>query len=208
MVLFTNVLSLLLSSTSLPFQQPTHNHVELTKKHFLDKAMSAFIENLLIEWDVAGAAVAVVKMPGTEEDENPYGAEWVVETAGYGIAHRSGREMTADVSWGWSITMSGYSLTLTQNCLYRVSSVSLPIPSSVRKHSPGIQAQPASVVPDLTNDRRPIVATVDAYAVGLLVHNQSNSLEWSTKMKDIVPEWELMDSVASEQADLVDLLSE
>lgn len=50
-------------------------------------------------------------------------------------------------------------------------------------------------------------------AVGLLIKRQtplSNGLrlDWSTKIKDIIPEWRLMDRDATENANLIDLLSE
>lgn len=33
-------------------------------------------------------------------------------------------------------------------------------------------------------------------------------LTWDTKMTDVLPEWKLMDEVASRETDLVDLMSE
>ncbi|WVQ81202.1 hypothetical protein IAT38_003324 [Cryptococcus sp. DSM 104549] len=49
-------------------------------------------------------------------------------------------------------------------------------------------------------------------AVGLLIHNNTKlpngeTLGWSTKIKDILPEWKLMDEYASNQVDLIDLMS-
>ncbi|KAK8844084.1 hypothetical protein IAR55_006878 [Kwoniella newhampshirensis] len=52
-----------------------------------------------------------------------------------------------------------------------------------------------------------------ALCVSLLVHNGTilkdgkTTLEWNTKIKDIVPEWKLMDEYASDHANLLDLLS-
>jgi hypothetical protein len=51
-----------------------------------------------------------------------------------------------------------------------------------------------------------------AINIGLAIANESTSpapkLKWDTKLKDIFPEWKLMDPVASELTDVVDLLSE
>ncbi|WWC90960.1 uncharacterized protein L201_005898 [Kwoniella dendrophila CBS 6074] len=49
-----------------------------------------------------------------------------------------------------------------------------------------------------------------ALAVGLLVENKTSLpngdvLDWSTKVKDILPEWKLMDEYASDHVDLIDL---
>ncbi|WVQ92970.1 hypothetical protein IAU59_000032 [Kwoniella sp. CBS 9459] len=59
-----------------------------------------------------------------------------------------------------------------------------------------------------------------AISVGLLVENhtilpaingdggsENQELEWTTKIKDILPEWELRDEIASEHANLIDLAS-
>ncbi|EJD48201.1 beta-lactamase/transpeptidase-like protein [Auricularia subglabra TFB-10046 SS5] len=46
-----------------------------------------------------------------------------------------------------------------------------------------------------------------AAAVGLLVANESISFDWTTKVHDIVPEFELKDPVASSRATLVDAFS-
>lgn len=48
-----------------------------------------------------------------------------------------------------------------------------------------------------------------AVSAGLLVHDESLSprVEWTSKIKDLVPGWKLMDPVASEETDLRDLLS-
>ncbi|KAJ9118535.1 hypothetical protein QFC22_003754 [Naganishia vaughanmartiniae] len=40
------------------------------------------------------------------------------------------------------------------------------------------------------------------------LHGDKTRFGWDTKMKDIIPNWQLMDPVASEQSDLIDLLSE
>ena len=50
-------------------------------------------------------------------------------------------------------------------------------------------------------------------SVGMLIRNHTalpggGTLDWSTKIKDIVPEWQLMDEYASDHADLIDLMSE
>ncbi|KAL7421507.1 hypothetical protein Q5752_003276 [Cryptotrichosporon argae] len=50
-----------------------------------------------------------------------------------------------------------------------------------------------------------------ALAIGLLVTNGTQlpgggTLDWSTKVKDVLPDWQLMDTVASEHVDLTDLL--
>lgn len=51
-----------------------------------------------------------------------------------------------------------------------------------------------------------------AINVGLAIANESTSpmpnLKWDTKLRDIFPEWKLMDPVASDLTDVVDLLSE
>lgn len=49
-------------------------------------------------------------------------------------------------------------------------------------------------------------------SVGMLVENNTilasgERLDWSTKIKDILPEWKLMDEYASNHADVVDLMS-
>jgi hypothetical protein len=49
--------------------------------------------------------------------------------------------------------------------------------------------------------------------VGLLIENHTRLpngelLAWSTKVRDVLPEWQLMDGYASEHVDVVDLLSE
>ncbi|WVQ85963.1 hypothetical protein IAT38_008131 [Cryptococcus sp. DSM 104549] len=51
-----------------------------------------------------------------------------------------------------------------------------------------------------------------ALAVGLLVYNETKllngeTLTWHTKMKDILPEWGLMDEYASDHVDLLDVMS-
>ena len=48
-------------------------------------------------------------------------------------------------------------------------------------------------------------------AVGMLIENHTllvsgEYLDWSTKIKDILPEWKLLDEYASDHADVVDLL--
>lgn len=47
-------------------------------------------------------------------------------------------------------------------------------------------------------------------SAGLLIANESIQprLTWDTKMTDVLPEWKLMDEVASRETDLVDLMSE
>lgn len=50
-------------------------------------------------------------------------------------------------------------------------------------------------------------------AVGMLVENctqlhNGEVLEWTTKVKDILPEWGLMDTYMSDHVNLIDLLSE
>ncbi|KAJ7070108.1 beta-lactamase/transpeptidase-like protein [Mycena amicta] len=48
----------------------------------------------------------------------------------------------------------------------------------------------------------------DALATGLLVHNESiPQLSWNTKVASVIPEWALMDVVASSETTLIDLLS-
>jgi hypothetical protein len=52
-----------------------------------------------------------------------------------------------------------------------------------------------------------------AVAVGLLIENHTRLpngelLAWDTKVKDVLPEWQLMDEYASDHVDVVDLLSE
>lgn len=37
------------------------------------------------------------------------------------------------------------------------------------------------------------------------MHNESVELDWTSKMKDVVPDWALMDPFATEKADLRDL---
>jgi hypothetical protein len=50
--------------------------------------------------------------------------------------------------------------------------------------------------------------------MGLIIENESETqgekarLKWTTKIKDVVPSWKLMDPVASEGTDVIDLLSE
>ncbi|OCF56140.1 hypothetical protein L486_06081 [Kwoniella mangroviensis CBS 10435] len=51
-----------------------------------------------------------------------------------------------------------------------------------------------------------------ALSVGLLMNNDTllpdgDKLRWSTKIKDVLPEWKLMDDYASDHVDLVDLAS-
>lgn len=52
-----------------------------------------------------------------------------------------------------------------------------------------------------------------ALSVGLLIENHTRLpngelLAWDTKVKDVLPEWQLMDEYASDHVDVVDLLSE
>ncbi|KAJ7182523.1 beta-lactamase/transpeptidase-like protein [Mycena crocata] len=49
----------------------------------------------------------------------------------------------------------------------------------------------------------------DTLAVGLLISNQSLStpINWSTKMVSMIPEWELMDPIASAESSITDLMS-
>jgi CubicO group peptidase (beta-lactamase class C family) len=49
-----------------------------------------------------------------------------------------------------------------------------------------------------------------ALAIGLLVQNGTKlsngaELSWSSKLKDVLPEWALMDEYASEHVDITDL---
>lgn len=49
-------------------------------------------------------------------------------------------------------------------------------------------------------------------AIGMLIENDtalpnSGRLDWSTKVKDILPEWQLADEYASDHIDLIDLMS-
>lgn len=49
-------------------------------------------------------------------------------------------------------------------------------------------------------------------AIGMLIENHTilpngEVLDWSTKVKDILPEWKLLDEYASDHVDLVDLMS-
>lgn len=49
-------------------------------------------------------------------------------------------------------------------------------------------------------------------AVGMLIENDTvlpngEKLDWSTKIKDILPDWKLMDEYASEHTDVIDLMS-
>jgi len=48
-----------------------------------------------------------------------------------------------------------------------------------------------------------------ALAVGMLTSNESISLDWESKIKDILPHsvWALQDKIAEEHANLVDILS-
>ncbi|KAF5376299.1 hypothetical protein D9615_008485 [Tricholomella constricta] len=45
-----------------------------------------------------------------------------------------------------------------------------------------------------------------ALAAGLLISNASLNLDWTTKLASVIPEWKLVDPVASEEATLLDLL--
>lgn len=45
-----------------------------------------------------------------------------------------------------------------------------------------------------------------AIAAGLIAANGTSGFTQRTKIKDVVPEWKLMDSIASDGTDLVDLL--
>lgn len=50
-------------------------------------------------------------------------------------------------------------------------------------------------------------------AVGMLVENDTvlksgEKLDWTTKTKDILPEWKLMDEYASDHTNVLDLMSE
>jgi hypothetical protein len=52
-----------------------------------------------------------------------------------------------------------------------------------------------------------------AIALGLIAHNESlaaisTPFNLKTKVKDIIPEWKLLDPVATEQANFIDLLGE
>jgi hypothetical protein len=49
-------------------------------------------------------------------------------------------------------------------------------------------------------------------AVGMMIENgtllpNGDKLDWHTKVKDVLPEWKLMDDYASDHVDIVDLLS-
>ncbi|ORY35068.1 beta-lactamase/transpeptidase-like protein [Naematelia encephala] len=49
-------------------------------------------------------------------------------------------------------------------------------------------------------------------AIGMLINNgtalpSGEELDWSTKIKDIMPEWKLMDEYASDHTDLIDLMN-
>ncbi len=48
-----------------------------------------------------------------------------------------------------------------------------------------------------------------ALATGLLVHNDSLSprLSWDSKVASVIPDWQLVDPVAAQEADLLDILS-
>ncbi|KAF8069841.1 beta-lactamase/transpeptidase-like protein [Lyophyllum atratum] len=45
-----------------------------------------------------------------------------------------------------------------------------------------------------------------ALSTGLLISNGSLNLEWTTKVASVIPEWKLMDPIASKEATLLDLL--
>ena len=50
-----------------------------------------------------------------------------------------------------------------------------------------------------------------AFAIGILIERKTElpngaTLDWSTKIKDILPEWKLMDDYASEHTNVMDLL--
>ena len=52
-----------------------------------------------------------------------------------------------------------------------------------------------------------------AIAIGILIDDDTilpngRRLEWKTKIKDILPEWQLMSADATDHADLIDLLGE
>jgi len=46
-----------------------------------------------------------------------------------------------------------------------------------------------------------------ALSIGTLIEDPTNSLDWTTKIADILPEWELQDPVASQHATIQDILS-
>lgn len=48
--------------------------------------------------------------------------------------------------------------------------------------------------------------TVTAIAAGLLVENTSLSLDWTSKIKDVIPDFRLSDEVATRQTSVIDLL--
>jgi len=52
-----------------------------------------------------------------------------------------------------------------------------------------------------------------AIAIGTLIEKKTKlgkggKLDWSTKIKDIIHEWKLMNDYASEHADIIDMLCE
>ncbi|KAH7100785.1 beta-lactamase/transpeptidase-like protein [Auriculariales sp. MPI-PUGE-AT-0066] len=64
--------------------------------------------------------------------------------------------------------------------------------------------------PMTTNTLFPIASNskqFTAAAIGLLVSNESSPLTWSSKMKSLLPEFELQDVEATEYANIVDLLT-
>ncbi len=65
---------------------------------------------------------------------------------------------------------------------------------------------------ELVRDRLSNSKLFAMLSVGMLVENNTilasgERLDWSTKIKDILPEWKLMDEYASNHADVIDLMS-
>lgn len=46
-----------------------------------------------------------------------------------------------------------------------------------------------------------------ALAIGTLIENSTNELQWTSKIANILPEWGLADPLASQQANIQDILS-
>lgn len=147
---------------------------------------------MMQEWDIPGLSVQSCK-------PQSFGGQtsWIVEAHGYGIMNGRGDAVTDKVRSMLHLKRAWATLPIWDGC------PADPDGHRVRLNAVWVNSWILHLGP-LIHQSAPVTAIVP----GLLAENASLSLDWTTKVKYILPEFIPFDGVAIQQTTIIDLHGE